>query len=339
LTKSADEIPASQKFISDVAAKFTSFADNIKTKVVDTVQAKFTSFQDAIKSKIVDTVQARFTDFKDAIKSKLVDTVQAKFTSFKDAIKSKVVEGAQAKATTFKDAIASAKKVVGGTFQGNHWKQAFSKPSINATAKFTSWVDNLRNKVIGFTASVKSFFGFGRASGGVYYAGSWHDIPQFASGGRPAHGTQFIAGENGPEVVGHIGGRTEVLNKSQLASTMYQAVIAGISESAGSIVNPVTGTMVNCATYIADTLQSVITQFQAAQTATYTIPDFMTAANRYTMLQSAQLAVAGADTGMLTGNGGGANYTFVAQLDGREIFRETVSQNQLYKNQTGHSAF
>jgi hypothetical protein len=42
---------------------------------------------------------------------------------------------------------------------------------------------------------------------------------------------------------------------------------------------------------------------------------------------------------MLTGGGGNANYTFVAQLDGREIFRETVSQNQLYKNQTGHSAF
>ena len=339
LTKSADEIPASQKFISDVAAKFTSFADNIKTKVVDTVQAKFTSFQDAIKSKIVDTVQARFTDFKDAIKSKLVDTVQAKFTSFKDAIKSKVVEGAQAKATTFKDAIASAKKVVGGLFKGTSWRQGFGKPNINATAKFTSWVDSLRNKVISFTARVASFFGLGKATGGVYYAGSWHNIPQFASGGRPSHGTTFVAGESGPEIVGHIGGRTEVLNKSQLASTMYQAVIAGISDSVSTIVNPVTGTMVNCSTYIADTLQSVITQFQAAQTATYTMPDFMTAANRYNMLQSAQLAVAGADAGMLTGNGGSANYTFVAQLDGREIFRETVSQNQLYKNQTGHSAF
>ena len=34
----------------------------------------------------------------------------------------------------------------------------------------------------------------------------------------------FIAGEAGPELVGHIGGRTEVLNRSQLAATMYSAV-------------------------------------------------------------------------------------------------------------------
>lgn len=298
LTKSADEIPGAQKFISNVAARFTTFADHIKSKVIDTVQAKFTTFRDAIKSKIV--------------------------------------EGVQAKATSFKDAISSAKKYITGVFHGNSWKQGFSKPTINATAKFTSWVDNLRNKVISFVASIT---GRKSAEGGAYYGGSWHNIPQFASGGRPNHGTTFVAGEAGPEIVGHIGGRTEVLNASQLASTMYQAVIAGISESAGSIVNPVTGTMVNCAAYIADTLRSVITQFQAAQTATYTMPDFMTAANRYSLLQSSQLAVAGADAGMLTGNGGSANYTFVAQLDGREIFRETVSQNQLYKNQTGHSAF
>lgn len=34
----------------------------------------------------------------------------------------------------------------------------------------------------------------------------------------------FLAGEAGPEIVGHVGGRTEVLNKSQLAATMYSAV-------------------------------------------------------------------------------------------------------------------
>lgn len=40
-----------------------------------------------------------------------------------------------------------------------------------------------------------------------------------------------------------------------------------------------------------------------------------------------------------TGNGAGGNYTFVAQLDGRTIFRETVRQDQMHQKTTGHSAF
>lgn len=67
-----------------------------------------------------------------------------------------------------------------------------------------------------------------KAAGGAYYAGSWHDIPQYASGGRP-HGSLFLAGEAGAEIVGHVGGRTEVLNRSQLASTMYAAVRGAMS--------------------------------------------------------------------------------------------------------------
>lgn len=49
-------------------------------------------------------------------------------------------------------------------------------------------------------------------------------VAQYASGTTNAHGSLFLAGEAGPEIVGHVGGRTEVLNKSQLASTMYAAV-------------------------------------------------------------------------------------------------------------------
>ena len=56
------------------------------------------------------------------------------------------------------------------------------------------------------------------AIGGAFYGGSWHDIPQYASGTMNAHGSLFLAGEAGPEIVGHVGGRTEVLNKSQIAA-------------------------------------------------------------------------------------------------------------------------
>ena len=62
------------------------------------------------------------------------------------------------------------------------------------------------------------------ATGGVFANGFWRALPQYARGTASAHGSLFLAGEAGPEIVGHVGGRTEVLNKSQLAATMFAAV-------------------------------------------------------------------------------------------------------------------
>ena len=67
-----------------------------------------------------------------------------------------------------------------------------------------------------------------RAKGGVYVNGGWSDIPQYA-GGTTNAGSLFMAGEAGPEIVGHVGGRTEVLNKSQIASAIYSAVQAAMA--------------------------------------------------------------------------------------------------------------
>ena len=57
------------------------------------------------------------------------------------------------------------------------------------------------------------------ASGGAFFGGSWHNIPQYAGGTLDA-GSIFVAGEAGAELVGNINGRSEVLNRSQLASVM-----------------------------------------------------------------------------------------------------------------------
>lgn len=40
-----------------------------------------------------------------------------------------------------------------------------------------------------------------------------------------------------------------------------------------------------------------------------------------------------------SGSNNGGSYTFVAQLDGRTLFEETVRQNDMYVNQSGYSAF
>jgi hypothetical protein len=71
----------------------------------------------------------------------------------------------------------------------------------------------------GYTAS---FAEGGTISNGV--ARKFSKIPRYAGGTADAHGTLFLAGEAGPEIVGHVGGRTEILNQSQLAQTMFAAV-------------------------------------------------------------------------------------------------------------------
>lgn len=105
--------------------------------------------------------------------------------------------------------------------------------------KTGSGFSSLSKVLSGITGGLSSIFGYSgktlnlnlgkKAEGGAYYDGTWHAIPQYASGGSPSHGTMFIAGERGAEAVGHINGRTEVLNQSQMASVMYDAVLSGMS--------------------------------------------------------------------------------------------------------------
>lgn len=75
-----------------------------------------------------------------------------------------------------------------------------------------------------------------RKNGGAFANGIWSSIPQYANGTRDAHGSLFWAGEAGPEIVGHVGGRTEVLNKSQLASTMYSSVVSAMIAALPAVV-------------------------------------------------------------------------------------------------------
>lgn len=79
-------------------------------------------------------------------------------------------------------------------------------------------------------ASILTYFG---EKGGAFYGGAWHGIPQFATGGVPTRGTVFVAGEKAgnSEIVGNIGGRTEILNQSQMASVMYDAVLRGMVQA------------------------------------------------------------------------------------------------------------
>ena len=84
----------------------------------------------------------------------------------------------------------------------------------------------------------------GVISGGVarYLA----NVPHYAGGTTRAHGTVFVAGEAGPEIMGHINGRTEILNKSQLAQTMYSAVLSAMSQAVSALGTFLSGQLANC---------------------------------------------------------------------------------------------
>lgn len=112
-------------------------------------------------------------------------------------------------------------------------------PTINVKADtsgakntINNWVNGLKNTFLGFGFSSVGGGGF-RANGGIYYNGNWKNIRQYANGGAPSHGSMFIAGERGAEIVGHINGRTEVLNQSQIASAIYSAMVSAMSQYSG----------------------------------------------------------------------------------------------------------
>ena len=82
---------------------------------------------------------------------------------------------------------------------------------------------------------------FKRADGGVFNNGSWHPIPQYASGGVPDMGQMFIARESGPELVGTLGGHSAVMNNDQIVASVsngvYQAVKSALGNGQNVTVN------------------------------------------------------------------------------------------------------
>lgn len=113
--------------------------------------------------------------------------------------------------------------------------------TIDVNAKTTNAKNTLNSFFDSITAgansaidkALKSITSGKKANGGIFNGTSWSNIPQYANGGMPSHGTLFAAGENGAEIVGNINRRTEVLNRSQIASSIYSAVVSAMSQFNG----------------------------------------------------------------------------------------------------------
>lgn len=72
---------------------------------------------------------------------------------------------------------------------------------------------------------VKSLFNaLFKAEGGILTASGWQPIRGYASGGMPSSAEVFMARENGPELVGTIGGHTAVMNNDQIVASVANGV-------------------------------------------------------------------------------------------------------------------
>lgn len=140
--------------------------------------------------------------------------------------------------TTVKNWIGSHIVDVGISLWKNGWRSISSfvgtsvsvgislfKSGWTSIKKFFGLADG---GIVGANGGVKMF-----ASGGIITPNMWKAMPKYAGGTNRAHGSMFVAGESGAELVGHVNGTTEVLNRFQLASVMHSSIVSGMAQFSG----------------------------------------------------------------------------------------------------------
>ena len=113
------------------------------------------------------------------------------------------------------------------------WVSRYIGGSVSVTVNLLKgWWGSIKNWLglsDGGTISASGAFKL-MADGGIITPNSfWQSIPKYA-GGASLHGSMFLAGENGAEMVGHVNGTTEVLNRFQMGQIMHSSIIAGMAQ-------------------------------------------------------------------------------------------------------------
>lgn len=151
-----------------------------------------------------------------------------------------------------------------------------------------------------------------KANGGIITANTTFNIPQYAGGTLNA-GSVFVAGESGPEVMGHINGRTEILNRSQIASIMNNSFVSAMAQFGNRMLaSPET------VAYRSSSYQGY--------TATSTNGDSLYLAEQNQLLREQNQLI----KELLEKPTG---------ISSRDVFNATRSEAQSYYNRTGNSAF
>ena len=105
------------------------------------------------------------------------------------------------------------------------WTVKLNGSDSNINSFINSIISKLNDKLN--SVNVKNY---NKALGGIITSsGGQISIPQYAGGTLNA-GSVFVAGESGPEIMGHINGRTEILNRSQIASIIHSSFMGAMSQ-------------------------------------------------------------------------------------------------------------
>ena len=224
ISKNKDSIPKKLKGLDDFTANLNTSKDKIKLsdKSLKNFTANLSKNKDSIPTKLksLNSYTANLSNDKDKIPKgyKILNNYTAKLVENKDKIKSsdKKLDNYTGKLTKTQDNIRPADKKIGGF-----------------TAKITSFVNEIKNKFLNFTARLKGK-STKKADGGVFFGGSWKPIKKYAVGGLPNMGQMFVAREAGPELVGTLGGHTAVMNNDQIVSSVSDGVYRAVKAAMGN---------------------------------------------------------------------------------------------------------
>ena len=233
-----------EKAIDLIRNNWSTVADwvntHIGTKVekgIDLVRNTWTTVADWVKTHLggvvqkgIDIIRNGWTTVADWVKTHIGGTVSKLISLGKDGW------------TTVSDWVS---KFIGGPV------------SVGISLVKNGW--NSIKDVLGLsTGGYDTGHGFKLFANGGYINGgkssSW-GIPMYANGALPTHGSMFVAGESGTEMVGRINGQTEVLNQSQIKLAMRSAVISGMAQFS-PILSTINTNLVTCTNAV---INSVLT--------------------------------------------------------------------------------
>ena len=215
----------------------------------ETTWGKISSVTTSKWAEIRDTVQNKFNEIGQKTNTTwdgMKTTIGTTWDTIRTNTKNTVVNMSQSVSTTFSGLSSSISNIFNGikTFATTTWdkiKQAMVSP-----------IESAKNTIKGIVDTIKSFFNF---------TISWPHIPMphfginprgwsigdllkgsiptlsvnwYANGGFPNAGEMFIARENGPELVGNIGGRTAVANNDQIVTAVSNGVRDAIMSTMSS---------------------------------------------------------------------------------------------------------
>ena len=121
----------------------------------------------------------------------------------------------------------AAKNLYNGFYTGSY-NASYSVKLSGDTSGIDTLINTIKDKLNAKLGTYKLKF-TNAAIGGIISGGSIKRIPQYAGGTLNA-GSVFVAGESGPEIMGHINGRTEILNRSQIASIIHSSFMGAMSQ-------------------------------------------------------------------------------------------------------------